>query len=67
MRTDDEVKTVAQEYIDGALRIQGSGAPPAEESYQRAIAGAETAFRRLSAARRRTPATPAGNAPHGSV
>jgi hypothetical protein len=52
MTEDKDFRRVAREYIDGALRIQGSSLP-SDESYEKAVAGAETAFKRLTSARRR--------------
>lgn len=50
--TSHDLATVARQYIDEALKIQGN-ARLSDEDYEGAVARAEVVFRQLAATRRR--------------
>jgi hypothetical protein len=58
-RTNDDVATVARNYIDKALELMG-GPRPSDEDYERALAKAEDAFRQLAGMRRERARATAG-------
>jgi hypothetical protein len=57
--TDEDIRTIARAYIDDVLKLQKGERRPSDEDYERGVASAEVAFRRLAMAGRQ------GSAPAG--